>query len=280
MKRVGRPDPELVREALSIVRSRGIRLSRERGQHVMVSREALEAICSAAEPISLHRVLEIGPGFGFLTEEILRRGPSSLLAVELDPAMVEVLRSRLGGRRGLRIVLGDGLRYVESGEYDLLISNPPFSVSSRLILGLIDADFRSASITLQSEFVRRLTARPGTDFYGSMSVLAQLRFRIEPIALVRRDAFLPPPRVSVTLVRLEPRGGLLRELGILKRVLPSIFSRRKRKVGRVLDAVLKSMGIPEGLSGLPLRIDPEERVYKISPEKYLEIAREIREVLG
>jgi len=258
----------------------GIRLSRERGQHIMVSREAIEAICSAAEPISLHNVLEIGPGFGFLTEEILRRGPASLLAVELDPDMVKVLRSRLRGREGLRIVLGDGLQYVKSGGYELLISNPPFSISSHLILNMIEADFRSASITLQSEFVRRLRARPGTDSYGSMSVLAQLRFRIEPVAYVRRDAFLPPPRVSVILVKLEPRGGLPEEMRILKRMLPPLFSRKKRKVGRVLDAVLKSMGISDGLSGLSLRVDPEERVYKISPVKYLEIARRVREVLG
>ena len=108
------------------------------GQNFLIDRNALESIVDAAELPDGARVLEIGPGLGVLTEEMLRRG-FSVTAIEKDPVLAERLAAALGNPSALEVRTGDALDFIKDGSCDgfpALVSNLPYQAGTRILLEL------------------------------------------------------------------------------------------------------------------------------------------------
>ncbi|MEM0268344.1 MAG: 16S rRNA (adenine(1518)-N(6)/adenine(1519)-N(6))-dimethyltransferase RsmA [Candidatus Korarchaeum sp.] len=239
------------------------------GQHMMVSRRWLRVMADLLEISSYDEVVELGAGTGNLSEEILLRRPRRLVLVEKDAKLVEVLLSKFGGRGDVEIVRGD-IREFMPIMTDKIASNPPYYLSSQLVLGLARSKFKRAVLTFQREFAERLVAEPGTENYGSLSVVASLLLNVRLVAIIGKRAFSPQPAVESAVVVIEPMEDELRDY-ILK-YCKLIFSRRKRELKNVLKPI-----VGERASSAP---HSEVRPYHLSPEQVREVIAWLREELG
>ncbi|CAM9833587.1 unnamed protein product, partial [Discosporangium mesarthrocarpum] len=153
-------------------------------------------------------VLEIGPGTGNLTVQLLERA-KKVVAVELDTRMVREVMKRVEGTEGeqrLQIIHGDVLK-VPLPFFDVLVANVPYNISSPLLFKLLTHRpmFRCAVIMFQEEFAQRLSAKAGEDMYCRLSVNTQLLAKVDQLFKVGRNNFRPPPKVDSRVVRVELR---------------------------------------------------------------------------
>lgn len=195
------------------------------GQHFLASDDWALRIVDALGDVSQSTVLEIGPGRGILTSHLARRA-RRLIAVELDRVLAAQLRLKFGMARNVEIIEGDVL----SVDFDSLfgpkpglgrpgmelkpqpvkvVGNLPFYITSEILLRLFDFAkyFDSLVIMVQREVADRIAAEPGGRDYGVLSATAQLYARVENMFTVPPGAFVPPPKVYSSVLRLtiEPQ---------------------------------------------------------------------------
>jgi 16S rRNA (adenine1518-N6/adenine1519-N6)-dimethyltransferase len=191
-------------------------VSRQRlGQHFLLKGSALDRIAGAACPEREPLVIEIGAGRGALTERLLARA-ERVVAIEIDAALVELLRGKFQGEARLTVVQGDALE-LDLGQWGPapIAGNLPYYAATPIIekvLGL-GAAVLHAVFLVQKEVAARLAAHPGSRDYGYLSVQTQLQADVETLFDIPPSSFRPPPKVDSTVVRLRPRNRA-RELGI------------------------------------------------------------------
>ncbi len=170
----------------------------------------LERIARAACPEHCDLVLEIGPGRGALTLHLLERA-SRVFAIEIDPVLVQYLRSKFREQQNLEIIENDILK-ADLSTYGPLtvVGNLPYYITSPIIRKVLalGPQLGQAVFLVQKEVAERLTASPGTRDYGYLSVQTQLLSHAESLFTVPAAAFRPPPKVDSALVRLRPRAEL------------------------------------------------------------------------
>ena len=177
-------------------------------------------------------VIEIGPGGGVLTAELLAAG-AEVLALELDPEWADTLRSRLSSEK-LSVKVGDVLDFdwasVPPGT--LVCGNLPYQLGTAIVDRVLRAYPRveRAAFLLQREVVDRLVAGPGSPDYGSLSLLTQARASVARLGIVRPGSFVPPPKVDSAFVGLRlhapplPEG----EMPAFEHLLRAAFSQRRK----------------------------------------------------
>lgn len=190
-------------ETKKILNKHGIRLSKEQGQSHIVDEEILERIIEYGNISSSDFVLEIGPGIGNLTFFLVENA-GKVLAVEKDKRLVNILRSRFSEVEDLEIVHGDALE-VELPEFDKVISNLPYSISSPLTFRLFEKDFNLGVLMYQEEFARRMVASPGSSEYSRLSVSVKYYSEAEILEKISPDKFIPQPEVNSAIVRVRSR---------------------------------------------------------------------------
>lgn len=173
-------------------------------QHFLVDAEAVALIADTV-PVSGRKVLEIGPGGGILTDALLRRG-AVVRAVELDGTLLPNLERRFSDQIAsgqLKIIRGDASK-VPLPEFELVVANLPYSISSKITFRLLETGFESAVLMYQLEFGKRMIAPLGNGEYGRLSVMAQTYADVEMVLELPPEAFSPPPEVWSIVVKITP----------------------------------------------------------------------------
>lgn len=178
------------------------------GQNFLKNPMVVQSIVEKAEIKSSDVVLEIGPGTGNLTVELLKRA-KKVICVEFDRRMVREVLKRVEGTpfaKKLEVIHGDILK-VSIPYFDVCVANIPYNISSPLLFKLLKHRpfYRSAVIMFQEEFAMRLTARPGEELYCRLTVNTQLLARVDHLIKVGRNNFRPPPKVDSRVVRIVLR---------------------------------------------------------------------------
>ena len=228
----------------------------------------------------LFRSLEIGPGLGVLTAELLGRVPR-IAAVEIDRDLCARLRGRFGPDR-LELFEADALGFDSAqalralgAERLRVVGNLPYNISSPLMVALVAArhHIRDQHFLLQKEVVERIVAEPGSTSFGRLSVILQAFYEVELLFDVPPEAFDPPPRVDSAVLRMIVRGTpLIDDLGALQAVLAPAFAQRRKMIRSTLLPWLNQRGVPtDGLDG-------EWRAEDISVARYCELARQLRSI--
>src|SRR3984957_7714926 len=185
------------------------RLGRRLGQHFLVRQSVLERIAEAACPEKGGVVIEIGPGRGALTSHLLARA-ERVIAIEIDPVLVQYLRAEFRDESRLTLVETDVLKADLTQWGTVTVAgNLPYYITSPILqktLALGEQLIR-ALFLVQKEVAERLTASPGSRDYGYLSVQTQLLSAPELLFTVPAAAFRPPPKVASAVVRLVPRSG-------------------------------------------------------------------------
>lgn len=251
-------------------------MSAPKDQHFLTNPRIASRIAGFVE-VEGRRVLEIGPGTGALTRELLERG-AIVSAVELDPELVEDLRVRFAveideGR--FEVVQGDAIRD-PLPECAVVVSNLPYSASSRIVFRLLREGFEVAVLMFQKEFARRMVAPVGTPGCGRLSVMVQTYARVKPILEVGPFAFTPRPKVRSWVVRITPRDPPhpIRDHRVYADLVRVLFSHRRKMVRKALRSEPETFG--EQQVGAVLDELPDEilrsRAEELSLDEFARIA--------
>ena len=240
------------------------------GQNFLVDRNALEAIVDAATLPAGTRVLEIGPGLGVLTEEMLRRG-LLVTAVEKDLVLAERLAEALGNPPGLDVRAGDALDLIKDGSCDgfpALVSNLPYQAGTRILLELVQRIGVSRTggaalvaaqdapetivVLVQTEVAERLAAGPGSKTRGLAGVWVQLDYDVQLVRAVKASCFWPRPEIGSTVVRLtrhhhnDARTPDWRAR--FRQITKQAFEHRRKQLGAIFKGMVQSTARAEQLS--------------------------------
>jgi 16S rRNA (adenine1518-N6/adenine1519-N6)-dimethyltransferase len=234
---------------------RGPRLLKELGQHHLRDGALCRPLLEFLQPAD-RLVVEIGPGGGVLTAELLAAG-ARVLAWELDLAWAAELRRRFAG---LPIVAGDAmdLSWGRLPSGILAAGNLPYNISTALIAALLPHHRRvpRAAFLVQREVADRLLAAPGGAAYGALSVLVAAYADAALLARVRRGSFRPPPKVEGAFVGFELKPPPLpeAEMPAFLATVRLAFAQRRKTLRNALtagwgreraDAVLANLGLPD-----------------------------------
>jgi 16S rRNA (adenine1518-N6/adenine1519-N6)-dimethyltransferase len=226
----------------------GLSPKKSLGQNFLVAPRVQERIVTAAEIQATDVVVEIGAGLGALTAR-LADVASRVIAIDRDGQLVEVLRAELADRPNLEIVLGDALEFDlgeaarKAGRPLVVVGNLPYVVTSPVLFATIEAAAGGqvvdrAIFMVQKEFAQRMLAPPGSRTYGRLSVMVQQAAAAEILFHVGAGAFLPPPAVTSTVLRLRPRAqplAAVRDTELFARVVREAFGARRKMLRRALE---------------------------------------------
>ena len=230
------------------------------GQNFLHDPGVIERIVRSINPKPDQSIVEIGPGLGAITEEILAFNPS-LQVVELDRDLIPVLRTKFFNYPEFRIHQADALKFdfnqLVDGQPLRIIGNLPYNISTPLIFHLLaySGVVQDMHFMLQKEVVQRMAAVPGDNNYGRLSIMTQYFCKVQPLFEVGPSAFRPAPKVDSFIVRLGPHATLphpAKDLGTLQAVVRSAFNARRKTLrkalgGFVTAAELQQLGINDGL---------------------------------
>ena len=221
------------------------------GQNFLIDRNALEAIVDAGLEENPATVLEIGPGLGVLTEEMLKRG-ASVTAVEKDPVLADRLKPALGDPEKLVVIKGDALE-AELPPADAMVSNLPYQAGTRILLELVlRRDIRHMTVLVQTEVAERLAAKEGGKTRGLAGVWAQLDYDVKIVRKVAASCFWPRPEVGSSVVTLK-RHDRNRDMDeaarkLFHRITKQAFEHRRKQLGSIFKDYIQSTLRAEELS--------------------------------
>ncbi|UCD92041.1 MAG: ribosomal RNA small subunit methyltransferase A [Methanobacteriota archaeon] len=256
------------------LREMGLRPSKKLGQHFLIDETIANRQVQYADVGKGDIVLEIGPGLGTLTR-ILAKRAKKVIAVELDSLIAEYLKKDLPD---VEIIQGDILK-IEVPEFDKVVSNLPFKISSPVTFKLLGHEFKEAILMYQKEFAQRLVANKGDPGYSRLSVNAYYKARCETLETVPKSAFYPEPKVDSSIVRMTPRQPTfdVEDEEHFYRLVKALFTHRRKKIGNSLLLAWRELCDSEEsmsniISDLP---SSDMRVEQLSPEDMGDLSNKI-----
>ncbi|MCO4319749.1 16S rRNA (adenine(1518)-N(6)/adenine(1519)-N(6))-dimethyltransferase RsmA [Phyllobacterium sp. 21LDTY02-6] len=258
-----------------IIERHGLMARKSLGQNFLFDLNLTAKIARQAGELQDHTVIEVGPGPGGLTRALLAQG-AKVIAIERDPrclAALEEIEQHYPGR--LQVISGDALETDFAGLADgpvKIVANLPYNVGTQLLIGWLLAEpwppfYQSLTLMFQREVAERIVARPGSDAYGRLGVLAGWRTEARITFDVPPQAFTPPPKVTSSVVHLTPRQSPLPcDAAVLGKVTQAAFGQRRK----MLRQSLKPLGGEALLARIG--IDPTRRAETLSIEEFVAIA--------
>jgi 16S rRNA (adenine1518-N6/adenine1519-N6)-dimethyltransferase len=247
------------------------------GQHFLHDRNVVGRIVAALALGADDRVVEIGPGTGALTRELLTR-VAHLDAVELDRDLIARLESDFPRER-LTLHQGDALKFdfckiASGGDKLRLIGNLPYNISTPLLFHLLDQAgcIQDMLFMLQKEVVERLRAAPGGKDYGRLSVMIQYRCAVEKLFDVAPGAFTPPPKVDSSVVRLIPYAAppvAVDDPEKFSRAVRAAFASRRKTLRNNMKGLLSAERM------VALGIDPTRRAETLSLAEFAALSNAV-----
>ncbi|HBW13208.1 MAG TPA: 16S rRNA (adenine(1518)-N(6)/adenine(1519)-N(6))-dimethyltransferase [Proteiniclasticum sp.] len=260
------------------------RFTKSLGQNFLVDQNIVRDIVKGAGVTKEDFVIEIGPGVGTLTRELLKEA-ASVTAIELDDKLLPILKEELKDYENFHLIHGDATKVqldaVYPGKEIKLVANLPYYVTTPIITKILNdkVAFSSLTIMIQKEVAERMDAVPGTKDYGSLSVLVQYYCDTKIVRNVPPESFMPRPKVDSTVIRLtkleKPRA-YVKDEELFFKIVRMVFTMRRK----TLSNNLKSMGytrefIEEVLEAAG--IDLKARGETLSVEKFAELSNVIKE---
>jgi len=263
-----------------VIRRYELRAKKTLGQNFLLDLNLTTRIARAAEPVAGATIVEVGPGPGGLTRALLALGAKRVVAIEHDQRAIGALRdisARYPGR--LDIIAGDALKFdartVLNGTRAKIVANLPYNIATVLLIGWLTAEpwppwYDEMVLMFQREVAERIVARAGGKDYGRLSVLAGWRTEAKILFDIAPSAFVPPPKVTSSVVRLVPRQQPLAcDPQALQRVTEAGFGQRRK----MLRQSLKTLGVDVSALLAAAGVEPTARAEEIPIEGFIALAR-------
>jgi 16S rRNA (adenine1518-N6/adenine1519-N6)-dimethyltransferase len=266
----------------SLLIEMGIHPCKALGQNFLVDLNILNILIESANLSQTDRVLEIGPGLGVVTEQLLTK-VDHVTAVEKDKRLFQLLKARMERHDGLELMCADmldvGAGILASSRLNKVVSNLPYSVGSRILVELAISDVRPQQIvvTVQEEVAGRLVARPGGKAYGALTVWIQACYDVSVVKTVSPTCFWPRPEVRSAIVNMVRHDRYAMNAGTRRffyDLTKHMFTYRRKQLSTTLG---KASGLfggkmdPFVVLG-ELGIDPKARPENLSVEDWRRLA--------
>ena len=255
-----------------LLEARGLSPRHALGQNFLIDHNLIKKLVDAAAVDPGDVVLEVGPGTGTLTEELLARG-ATVIAAELDRGLAAHLREHFAAQPRFSLIEGDALETKRALAPAItaalasrpfkLVANLPSAAATPIITTLLlnHPNCTGLYVTIQKEVAERILAKPGTKDYGPLSIIAQLAATPKLIATLPLECFWPRPKVTSATISLErpgatapSSGGALPDLQAFADFTQSLFEKRRKQLGAVLG---RAFPFPQG-------IDPTARAESLT----------------
>jgi 16S rRNA (adenine1518-N6/adenine1519-N6)-dimethyltransferase len=267
-----------------VIRRHGLVARKSLGQNFLFDLNLTERIARAAGPLADTTVFEIGPGPGGLTRALLALGASRVIAVERDDRAIAALQEIAAHYPGrLEIAAADALafdpRTLLAGKPARIVANLPYNIATALLVGWLSTEpwppwYDCAVLMFQREVAERIVAPPGSKTYGRLSVLVQWRCEARILFDINPSAFVPPPKVTSSVLRIVPRAAPLPcDRRCLENVTQAAFGQRRK----MLRQSLRSLGADVAALLTPAGLDPTARAEDISVEGFVALAHALAE---
>lgn len=246
-----------------LIADTGIVPKKSKGQNFLIDDRVADKHIGYAGIQKNDRVLEVGPGLGILTRRLIEAS-DDVTCIEIDDILAEYISGEFGDR--LDLIHADAVK-APFPEFDVFVSNLPYSVSTPIIFKLLDYSFRTAVVMVQKEFADRMVADVGSPDYSRLTVNLFYRADCEIMETVPASRFNPRPKVDSALVRITPRKApfdVLDEKTFFK-VTEIAFNHRRKKIG----TSLKAAGLVKPGSDIPYL---DDRIEHLRPAEIGEIA--------
>jgi 16S rRNA (adenine1518-N6/adenine1519-N6)-dimethyltransferase len=264
------------------------------GQHWLRSEKALAKIVAAAQLAEGDRILEIGPGQGVLTRQLLSHA-EAVVAVEIDRDLCELLAKKLGGIKNFLLIQGDFLSldldellqpFPPFQNPNKVVANIPYNITGPILeklLGTISQPnpnpFAAIVLLVQREVAHRLTAKPGSTNFGALSVRVQYLAECQFICDVPAKAFHPPPKVDSAVIRLVPRPVAQppEDVHHMETLVKMGFSSKRKMLRNNLKSVMESDQLTHLLE--ELNISPQVRAEDLSVANWITLSDRVQKEL-
>ena len=251
------------------------------GQHFLIDPRVLDRIVESLHLKMHDEVLEIGAGTGTLTERLVQEG-IRVLAVEVDEGLCQILEEELKDYPNVKIICEDISQFSLEEQFKgpfQVVGNLPYQIATSLLLDLVKRENISFLVVMvQREVAERLLSPPGCKKRGVLTVLMQHYALIEKIIDVPSHAFIPPPRVASSLLRIERRKiHCPEEAQVIFRVVKAAFSSRRRMIVNALCGGLKREKDFVRKKLEEAGIDEKLRAEDLTKEDFLKLSRVLRE---
>ncbi len=262
-----------------VIEAHGLAAKKSLGQNFLLDLNLTGKIARTAGNLSGHDVIEVGPGPGGLTRALLANGAERVIAIERDPRCLAALAQISDHYPGRLVVIeGDALKTDFTtllGKEAKIVANLPYNIATPLLVGWMSSTewppfFDSLTLMFQKEVAERICAKPGEKNYGRLAVLCGWRAHCSRAFDVPPQAFVPPPKVTSSIVHIEPRKNpLVCNVGKLETVTRIAFGQRRK----MLRSSLKSHGGEKLL--MNCGIDPTLRAEELDIEGFTRLANAI-----
>ena len=253
-----------------VVARHGLEPKKALGQNFLYDLNLTGRIARAAGPLAGVTVVEVGPGPGGLTRALLAEGAARVVAIERDPRALPALAEIAAHYPGrLEVVDADALEFdprplIGDGPARI-VANLPYNVGTPLLTGWLDGEawppwWDSLTLMFQREVAERIVAdEDARADYGRLGVLCGWRTQADILFDVSPSAFVPPPKVTSSIVRLVPRANPLPcRVGALEAVTRAAFGQRRKMLRQSLKALTPEPGTILDAAGLPETARAEE----------------------
>lgn len=269
-----------------IVKKYGFKFTKSLGQNFLIDDTVLTDIVEGAEVNGEDVVIEIGPGVGSLTRELLKKA-KKVYSIELDSDLIPILNEELKDYENFTLIHKDAMKVdyneiIGNEESVKLVANLPYYVTSPIIAKLLTEGykFKSLTIMIQKEVAERLAADPNNKDYGSLSLLVQYYCNTKIIRHVKPGAFLPPPKVDSIVIRLDrldsPKVSV-KDPDLMFKIIRDSFNMRRK----TLSNALKNIGLDKEKLNKAFEnagIDSRRRGETLSLEEFARLSDSIKDL--
>jgi 16S rRNA (adenine1518-N6/adenine1519-N6)-dimethyltransferase len=266
----------------SEIREYGLSLRKRLGQHFLVDPNILNKVVRTAQVGKEDVVLEIGPGLGGMTLALAYE-VKKLIAIEIDPKLVAILKEKMERHHNVEVVKSDILKVdfkhflKKEGRPVKVVANLPYQISTPLLFRFIESKeaFSTFTLMLQKEVAERMVAPPGKKEYGPLSIFVQLFLDVSIRFFIKPSAFFPPPKVESAVVQMvwKEKPKIEKEdEEWFKRVVKACFGYRRKTL---INALRHSeLSLPESIGSRmdKIGIDPRRRPETLTIEEFAKLA--------
>ncbi|WP_076459158.1 16S rRNA (adenine(1518)-N(6)/adenine(1519)-N(6))-dimethyltransferase RsmA [Limosilactobacillus caccae] len=279
----------------AIMERYGIRTKKSFGQNFLTDLNVLKNIVDAAAISKNDNVIEIGPGIGALTEQ-LAQAAGEVVALEIDQDLIPVLGEVLAPYDNVKVINQDVLQanlpelikreFTDPTRPIKVVANLPYYITSPILMNLLASPVQWATICvmMQKEVAQRLTAKPGTKQYGSLTLAIEYQMQAKIAFEVSRRVFVPSPNVDSAIVVLSPREQALAVKPFDKNKLfgfiRGCFAHRRKSLWNNLQSVIgKDPAVKEKMQAIlaELAISPQIRPEKLTLVQFISLANRLHQ---
>lgn len=271
------PEPLLgARRLRELLAAHGVRPTKSLGQNFVIDPNTIRKVVAAASVTPDDVILEIGAGAGSLTLALADRA-AGVVAMEVDPRLIGVLRDALGEITNVSIVEADAMRAdLRSAGATKVVANLPYNIAASVVIRtLMEApEISELTVMTQREVGERLAANPGSRVYGQTSVLVALFATAKVVAPISRRAFYPVPKVDSVLVKIrrQKKEALVSDERVVDVVHVAFAQRRKM----LRSSLAGGFGADESARALAAAdIDPSARPETLNASDFVRLAKEL-----